>query len=78
MKTNFSVAVTGDTIINRRLSVYSEERLLAWVKILRDADVAYTHLETMIHDYDGPEVYPAAEAGGTWVRSPRFVADELR
>lgn len=48
------------------------------VKILRDADVAFTHLETLIHDYDGDEVYPAAEAGWTWMRSPRFVADELK
>ena len=78
MQTNFSLAVTGDSIINRRISVHSEERFLSLIKILRDADVAYTHLETLIHDYDGPEIYPAAEAGWIWMRSPRFVADELR
>jgi len=78
MNSNFSVAVTGDAIINRRISVYSEERFLSMVKILRDTDVAYTHLETLIHDYDGPEIYPAADAGWTWMRSPRFVADELK
>jgi poly-gamma-glutamate synthesis protein (capsule biosynthesis protein) len=74
----FTVAVTGDAIINRRLSVCDDSRFLALVKILRDADVAYTHFETLIHDYDGPELYPAAEAGWTWMRSPRFVADELK
>jgi len=78
MKAHFSVAVTGDSIINRRLSVYSEKRFLDMVKVLRDADVAFTHLETLIHDYDGDEVYPAAEAGWTWMRSPRFVAEELK
>jgi poly-gamma-glutamate synthesis protein (capsule biosynthesis protein) len=78
MTDNFSVAVTGDAIINRRLSVYTEERFLSIIKILRDADVAYTHLETLIHDYDGPEIYPAANAGWTWMRSPRFVAEELK
>jgi len=40
--------------------------------------VAYTHLETLIHDYEGPEIYPAAEAGWTWMRSPRFVVEELK
>ncbi|MBI2304951.1 MAG: CapA family protein [Chloroflexi bacterium] len=78
METNFTLAVTGDAIINRRLSVHSDERFLSLINILRQADVAYTHLETLIHDYDGPEVYPAAEAGWTWMRSPRFVVDELK
>lgn len=78
MQTKFSLAITGDSILNRRLSVHSEEGLLSLVKIIRDADVAYTHLETLIHDFDGPEVYPAAEAGWTWMRSPHFVADELK
>ena len=78
MKADFSVAVTGDSIVNRRLSVYSDERFLSMIKVLRDADVAYTHLETLIHDYDGPEVYPAADAGWTWMRSPSFMAEELK
>lgn len=71
-------AITGDSILNRRLSVHTEGGFLSLVKILRDADVAYTHLETLIHDYEGNEIYPAAEAGGTWMRSPRFVVDELK
>ncbi|MBI4329689.1 MAG: CapA family protein [Chloroflexi bacterium] len=78
MKTEITVAVTGESIINRRLSVHTEDRFLSLLKILRGADVAFTHLETIIHDYDGPEVYPAALAGNTWQRSPRFVADELK
>lgn len=78
MRPEFSVAITGDTIINRRLSVHGEERFISLVKILRDVDVGYTHLETLIHDYEGSEVYPAAEAGWTWMRSPRFVIDELK
>jgi poly-gamma-glutamate synthesis protein (capsule biosynthesis protein) len=78
MASKIDIAVTGDTIINRRLSVHTEERFLSMIKIIRDADVAYTHLETLVHDYDGPEVYPAAEAGWTWMRSPRFVIDELK
>jgi len=74
----FTLAIAGDCIINRRISVYGEERFLSLVKIVRDADVAYAHLETLIHDYEGPEIYPAAEAGWTWMRSPRFVAEEMK
>lgn len=71
-----TVAVTGDSIINRRISVHKD--FLSLANIIRGADVAFTHLETVIHDYDGPETYPAAEAGWIWQRSPRFVADELK
>lgn len=78
MKPEITFAITGDSIINRRISVHTEERFLSLVKILREADVSYTHLETLIHDFDGPEIYPAAEAGWTWMRSPRFVSDELK
>ncbi len=78
MDTRITLAITGDTVINRRLSVYRDERFMSVVKLVREADVAYTHLETVIHDYDGPEVYPAAEGGWTWMRSPRYVVDELK
>jgi len=78
MQKEFTLAVTGDSIINRRISVYTDPRFLSLIKILRDTDVAFTHLETAIHDYEGPEVYPAAEGGGTWMRSPNFVAEELK
>jgi len=78
MGKDFTLAITGDAIINRRLSVHTEERFLSLVKILRDADVAYTHFETIVHDYEGDELYPAAEAGRTPMRSPHFVVDELK
>ena len=78
MQKDFTIAVTGDTIINRRISVHKEERFLSLIKIIRETDVAFTHLETLIHDYEGSEIYPAAESGWTWMRSPRFVVDELK
>ena len=78
MQSDFTLAVTGDSIINRRISVQTEDKFLSLINVIRDADVAYTHLETLIHDYDGPEVYPAAESPATWHRAPRFVIDELK
>jgi poly-gamma-glutamate capsule biosynthesis protein CapA/YwtB (metallophosphatase superfamily) len=73
-----TIAVSGDAILNRRVSGLKDERFLSLVKLIRSVDVAYTHLEYIIHDYEGPEVYPAAEAGYSWARSPRFVLDELK
>ncbi|GAB3031514.1 CapA family protein [Natronobiforma cellulositropha] len=55
----------------------TDEQFLDLVEVFRDADVGITHLETVITEYDGENVYPAAEAGGTWMRAPRFIADEL-
>jgi len=78
MSEDFKIAVAGDAIINRRISVIQEERFLALLNVIRDADVGYTHFETLVHDYDGPEIYPAAEAGWTWMRSPHFVVEELK
>jgi poly-gamma-glutamate synthesis protein (capsule biosynthesis protein) len=78
MPDEFKIAVTGDAIINRKISICREERFLSLIKVIQDADVAYTHLETLIHDYEGPEIYPAAEAGWTWMRSPRFTIEELK
>src|SRR4030065_2579472 len=78
MPDEFKIAVTGDAIINRKISICREERFLSLIKVIQDADVAYTHLETLIHDYEGPEIYPAAEAGWTWMRSPQFIVEELK
>jgi poly-gamma-glutamate capsule biosynthesis protein CapA/YwtB (metallophosphatase superfamily) len=78
MQENFKIAVTGDAIINRRISICKEKAFLSLINIIRDADVAYTNFETLIHDYDGPEVYPGPDPGWTSMRSPRFVAKELK
>jgi poly-gamma-glutamate capsule biosynthesis protein CapA/YwtB (metallophosphatase superfamily) len=78
MTEEFTVAIVGDTLINRRISVVTDERFLSLINIIRNADVGYAQMETLIHDYEGPDLYPAAESGFTWVRSPRFVVDELK
>ena len=78
MQETFKIAITGDTVLTRRISVHNRPDFLSLIDILRSADVAYTHLETVLHNYDGPEVYPAAEGGWTWMRSPTFAAEELK
>jgi poly-gamma-glutamate synthesis protein (capsule biosynthesis protein) len=70
----FTMALTGDSIVNRKLSVYDEPAYLEMIELLRNADVAVTNLETVLHDY---EPYPMAESGGTWMRSDPAMAEEL-
>ena len=72
--TDFSMALTGDSIITRPLSVYDEPEFLAMIDLIRSADVAFTNLEVLFHDY---EPYPMAESGGTWMRADPALAGEL-
>jgi poly-gamma-glutamate synthesis protein (capsule biosynthesis protein) len=70
----FTMALTGDSIITRKLSVYEEPEFLQMIELLRSADMAFTNLEMLFHDY---EPYPMAESGGTWMRADPALADDL-
>lgn len=72
-----SVALSGDAIINRRVSTCEDPGFRYLMGRFQEADIGFTHLETLFHDYDDPEVYPAAEAGGTWMRSAPEIVEEL-
>lgn len=78
MSGEFDVIVTGDTIINNRVSVCQNPEFLEVVELLRGADVVHTQLETSIHEFGRAETYPAVESAWSWFRSDRYVADELR
>jgi poly-gamma-glutamate capsule biosynthesis protein CapA/YwtB (metallophosphatase superfamily) len=70
----FRLALTGDSIITRRLSVYQEPEYLKMIELLRGADVAFTNLEMLFHDY---EPYAASESGGTYMRAEPALVKEL-
>jgi len=70
----FTMALTGDSIITRKISVYDEPEYLEMIELLRSADMAFTNLEMVFHDY---EPYPMAESGGTWMRADPKLAQEL-
>ncbi|MFP4647242.1 MAG: CapA family protein [Candidatus Acetothermia bacterium] len=72
---DLTLTAAGDAIINRRISTCEENRVQELVDIIRDADLGFVNLETLLHDF---EFYPNAECGGTYLRSPRYIADELR
>ncbi|MFB3852674.1 MAG: CapA family protein [Vicinamibacterales bacterium] len=71
---DFTMALTGDSIITRRLSVYKEPAFLEMIELVRGADVAFTNLEMLFHDF---EPYPMNESGGTYMRGEPALAEEL-
>jgi poly-gamma-glutamate synthesis protein (capsule biosynthesis protein) len=70
----FTLALTGDSIIMQRLQVFKEPAFTKLFDLMRDADAAFTNLETLFHDYEAP---PAHESGGTWMRTDPPILKEL-
>ncbi len=71
---DFTIALTGDSIITRRLSVYTEPAFTKLVELVRGADAAFTNIEMLFHDF---EPYPMNESGGTYMRAEPALAKEL-
>ena len=70
----FALALTGDSIITRRLSVYSEPAFTRIIELVRSADAAFTNLEMLFHDY---EPYASAASGGTYMRAEPALMKEI-
>ena len=76
--TDFTLALAGDiTLGERRLAEYDDDLFLAVIEKLRAADLSIGHLETLLHDYAGEELYPAAEPAWLWARAPVSAAADL-
>lgn len=73
---SFTFAATGDAMITREILPYEDntDAFDDLLMLLRGADATMTNLEVLLHDYEG---YPSASSGGTYMRSPPRVADEL-
>lgn len=71
------IALAGDAIITRPVSQLSDPRAAALFDVLRSADVAIMNCETVLHDFAGSDIFPAAEAGMVAMQSPTAIAEEL-
>jgi poly-gamma-glutamate synthesis protein (capsule biosynthesis protein) len=71
---SMSIALTGDSIITRKLSVYTEPPFTKMIELIRGADVAFANLEMLFHDY---EPYPMTQSGGTYMRADPALAKEI-
>ena len=62
---NLTLVASGDTMITRRMSVFREEGFARLRKMFREADVGFTNLEMLMHDYE----HSPGQAGGTFTAS---------
>jgi len=73
---DFTITLTGDSIITRRLSVHQPDpRFMAVLNAVREGDAVFTNLEILFHNYEAP---PAAQSGGTWLRGDSSLLKELQ
>jgi poly-gamma-glutamate capsule biosynthesis protein CapA/YwtB (metallophosphatase superfamily) len=70
----FSLALTGDSIITRKISIYTEPTFTRLIDLIRGADAAFTNLEMLFHDY---EPYAMNESGGTYMRAEPALLKDL-
>ena len=70
---DFLLALTGETLISRPLTVFREPKFLELRNLLQQADLAFTHAEMLFHNY---EAAPTHRPGGTYMRAdPRLIED---
>lgn len=74
-KPDLRLAAAGDSLITRRITHEGGSRQTEFYDRIREADVGFANLETILHDYDG---YPTAQTGDVYLRSPPWTVDELR
>ncbi len=74
MTTTLRIALTGDSIIQRRLHSRADPLLAPLFDLIRGCDVGFTNVEVLANDYCGD---PALESGGSHFGAPSWVLDEL-
>jgi poly-gamma-glutamate capsule biosynthesis protein CapA/YwtB (metallophosphatase superfamily) len=73
-----SIALTGDTILQRRVSTCEDQQFLAAVDAVRAADVGFTNLEGCIQAGEDWHAHVAGNGrAATYIRTPTYVGDEL-
>ncbi len=68
------LALTGDSILQRRLLSHADPVVSPLFELIRGADIGFTNLEVLPNDFLGD---PAAESGGSHFGAPSWVLDEL-
>ena len=77
MDKKLTLVATGDSLITMRMSVHGEPSFIQLVELIRGADLAFTNFEMLVHDYHD-NAYPAAQSGGTYMRAPHHIIEELK
>src|SRR4051794_3278554 len=77
--TRLSLALTGDTIMQRHVSTCDDPGFLGAVDVVRTATAGFTNLEGMIQAGEDWHAFMAGNGRlATFVRSPTYIGEELR
>jgi poly-gamma-glutamate capsule biosynthesis protein CapA/YwtB (metallophosphatase superfamily) len=72
-----TIALTGDSMLSRSISVFAEEPYLRMRDVLKSADVVFTNFEANAHPYlDDP--HAQRDGGGTYVTTEPHLLDDLK
>jgi poly-gamma-glutamate synthesis protein (capsule biosynthesis protein) len=71
-----TLALAGDAIITRRLSVFGEPEFMALRDLVQGATAAFVNLEILFHNFE-PDIIPASASGGTYMQADPAIAEEL-
>lgn len=72
----FTLTLTGDSIITQRVSVYQQDlKFMAVVNAVREGDARFTNVEVLFHNYDAAA---AAQSGGTWLAAEPYLFRDLQ
>lgn len=72
---SYKVVLTGDSIIARPVSQYTDEQTAKLYEVIQDADVAFTNLEVVPCDFKGD---PAARSDGAHFGTESAMLDDLQ
>jgi poly-gamma-glutamate capsule biosynthesis protein CapA/YwtB (metallophosphatase superfamily) len=75
---HWKVAIAGEAMVSRPFSAYDEPEFLAALKLLRDADVTYAHLETSFGDIEEIEWAARGDKKGSYFICDPRIADDLK
>ena len=70
------LALAGDAIITRSLSVFDEPEFLQLRELIQGASAAFVNLEILFHNFE-EDVIPASASGGTYMQADPAIAKEL-
>ncbi len=74
-KRDITIALTGDFMLTRRLSVYREPQFLGLRELLRSSDVAFTNFESSSREFDEGA---AAMGAGTCMNTDPELLDDIK
>ena len=72
------IALTGDSMLTRKLSTFNEERYQALVKVLRGANACFTNLESTVRAWDEGSPAISRMGRGTFMTTDPSLVQEMR